>query len=141
MKDFCDTKQFPFFHINNLWCNLKMLKQLSNIHLDLIVNPKTVQGKKVIQLECAAGAMVANLTAAPLVVPRTRFRPVKKSGDLLLLQSDCFCVDEDFILQQKCQELPTIIVDAPVDRFMQMFANIPSLVGARRFVVEGEVEC
>lgn len=75
---------FPHFHINNLWIKLSALKAAKK-DLDLIVNPKNVQGKAVIQLECAAGAMVANLKAAPLVVPRTRFRPVKKSGDLLLL--------------------------------------------------------
>lgn len=72
--------------------------KLGKIDLDLIVNPKKVQGKDVIQLECAAGAMVANVNAVPLVVPRVRFRPVKKSGDLLLLQSDCFVVDDNFIL-------------------------------------------
>jgi UTP--glucose-1-phosphate uridylyltransferase len=53
--------------------------------LDLIVNPKNVEGKKIIQLEVAAGAAISNFKSVGLVVPRKRFLPVKKSGDLLLL--------------------------------------------------------
>lgn len=93
-KDFCDVDTFPFFHINNLWVNLKALLAEGAPKLDLIVNPKKVQGKDVVQLEVAAGAAIACFSAAGLVVPRSRFRPVKKTGDLMLVQSDCFSVNE-----------------------------------------------
>lgn len=141
MVDFCDARQFPYFHINNLWCDLRALRALDRVQLDLIVNPKTVCGREVVQLECAAGAMVANVATAPLVVPRSRFRPVKKSGDLLLLQSDCFAVGPGHLLEQRCGALPTVVVDAPVSRLMEMFPCAPGLRGCTRFIVEGDVEC
>ena len=96
--DFCNVDVFPFFHINNLWVNLKALVSEGAPKLDLIVNPKKVQGKDVIQLEVAAGAAIACFKAAGLVVPRSRFRPVKKTGDLMLVQSDCFSVNEQSCL-------------------------------------------
>lgn len=45
MDDFCNTKVFKYFHINNLWVNLKELMRLEKFELDLIVNPKTVESK------------------------------------------------------------------------------------------------
>ena len=98
MADFCDTTLFKYFNINNLWINIPALLKKEKIELDLIINPKTVENIPIIQLEVAAGAAIACFRAAGLGVPRTRFRPVKKSGDLMLVQSDCFRVDEAYRL-------------------------------------------
>lgn len=48
MDDFCDIKMFKYFNINNLWINLPALLKIQEIQLDLLVNPKKVNGKEVI---------------------------------------------------------------------------------------------
>jgi len=73
MKDFCDTQVFKYFNINNLWVNLNELAKISSVELDLIVNPKTVEGKHIIQLEVAAGAAISSFKSVAVVVPRRRF--------------------------------------------------------------------
>ncbi|CAL6038038.1 UTP-glucose-1-phosphate_uridylyltransferase [Hexamita inflata] len=141
MNDFCDTNTFKYFNVNNLWVNLKALMKHQNLVLDLIVNPKTVEGKKVIQLEVAAGAAIANFNSVGVVVPRKRFQPVKKSGDLLLLMSDCFEVTKEFLLQQVVEKLPVVTSTALVNEFLNMFQNIPSLKEAHKVEIDGQVKC
>ena len=52
---------------------------------------------QVFQLETAMGAAIECFPGAGAVaVPRTRFAPVKKCNDLLLLRSDAYVVNEHF---------------------------------------------
>lgn len=79
INDFQDINVFKYFNTNSMWVNLLALSQ-KKLELDLILNPKTVENKKIIQLEVAAGAAVSSFDTAALVVPRSRFLPVKKPG-------------------------------------------------------------
>lgn len=50
-----------------------------------------------LQLETAMGAAIECFKGAGAVaVPRTRFAPVKKCNDLMLLRSDAYVVNEHF---------------------------------------------
>lgn len=100
---FQDVGKHKFFNTNNLWVNLKALKERMAVHggslpLPLIKNDKTVdpRDKKstpVIQLETAMGAAIECFPGAgAVVVPRSRFAPVKTCGDLFLLRSDAYVV-------------------------------------------------
>lgn len=40
-----------------------------------------------------------------VVVPRSRFAPVKTCGDLLLLRSDCYMIAEDATVQAAVQKV------------------------------------
>src|SRR3712207_365941 len=93
MDFFTDLERHPYFHINNLWLDLRALaEQLERrdgvMGLPMIVNEKTVDpGDKstpaVYQLETAMGAAVGVFEGAgALRVPRSRFVPVKKTTDL-----------------------------------------------------------
>ena len=72
--------------------------------MPLIRNSKTVDPRDgsstpVFQLETAMGAAIASLPGSQaLVVPRTRFAPVKTCNDLFVLRSDAFRVTEDYRL-------------------------------------------
>lgn len=48
MADFCNIEVFKYFNVNNLWMNLHQLAKSVDLSLDLIVNPKTIEGKKII---------------------------------------------------------------------------------------------
>merc|ERR1712170_31514 len=92
---------------NNLWVDLKKLKEIMDksagaIQLPVMLNDKTVDPRdkkstKVIQLETAMGAAISCFEGArALLIPRSRFAPVKKCDDLIALRSDAYCLTEDF---------------------------------------------
>eukprot|EP01083_Nonionella_stella_P168950 571785_1 len=105
---FQDITKHRFFNTNNLWIRLDKLKEIIDkfggfIPLPMIKNNKTVDPKddsstKVVQLETAMGAAIECFSgASAIVVPRNRFAPVKKCNDLLLLRSDAYMINSDFI--------------------------------------------
>lgn len=67
--------------------------------MEVIVNPKHLdRGVDVIQLETAAGAAIRSFrNACGINVPRSRFLPVKKTSDLLLLMSNLYDIDNGFL--------------------------------------------
>jgi UTP--glucose-1-phosphate uridylyltransferase len=102
---FTDVERWRFYNTNNLWVNLKHLQQHlrhdpAGPDLPLIVNRKTVDPRDpssppVLQLETAMGAALGAIDGARAVlVPRTRFAPVKTTDDLLLVRSDAYTYDE-----------------------------------------------
>jgi UTP--glucose-1-phosphate uridylyltransferase len=62
--------------------------------MDLIVNQKKLDGKPVIQLETAAGSAIKCFqNPQALVVPRSRFIPVKNTNDLFLVRSNLYVLE------------------------------------------------
>ena len=68
--------------------------------MEIIVNPKQLDGDvNVIQLETAVGAaMKCFENALGINVPRSRFLPVKKISDLLLVMSDLYSLDHGSLI-------------------------------------------
>ncbi len=104
---FFDIERHTTFHSNNLWINLDALHEKMTagggiLGLPIIINRKTVDpalrdSPRVIQLECAMGTAIEVFEGSEaLLVPRTRFRPVKSTNDLLLTRSDYFTLDDEF---------------------------------------------
>merc|ERR1719318_937619 len=88
--DFKSVKKFNVFNTNNLWMSLPAIKRVveeRTLDMEIIVNPKQLDGGvNVIQLETAVGAaMKCFENASGINVPRSRFLPVKKTSDLLLV--------------------------------------------------------
>ena len=92
-----------FFNTNNLWVNLDKLDAalVENgglLKLPLIMNKKTVNPRDaastpVFQLETAMGSAIGCFDdASAIVVPRSRFAPVKTTNDLFVLRSDAYAV-------------------------------------------------
>ena len=153
MDYFTDEHRHPFFHTNNLWFNLEALSKLLHetgglVNLPLIRNRKTVDptdssSPEVYQLECAMGAIVANFDGAkPVLVPRSRFLPVKTTNDLLLLRSDVYEVTPDAHLKMVVDKAPVIDLDKKYYKFVadfeQRFPVIPSIKHAVTFTVKGD---
>lgn len=74
------------------------------------VDPKDDASTKVYQLETAMGAAIECFKGATaIVVPRTRFAPVKKCNDLLLLRSDAYIVTDSIpVLASGIQAAPQV---------------------------------
>ena len=95
MEDFMSVKKFNVFNTNSLWIKLSAIKRVVTddiLDMELIVNPVSLDsGSNGYQLVTAIGAaMKCFENAVGLNVPRSRFLPVKKTSDLLLLMSNLY---------------------------------------------------
>ncbi|HLS15182.1 MAG TPA: UTP--glucose-1-phosphate uridylyltransferase [Beutenbergiaceae bacterium] len=147
-----DMDTHPYFHTNNLWFDLRALRDTLTeragvLGLALIRNRKTVDpsdpaSPAVYQIETAAGSAVQVFHGARAIeVDRSRFRPVKTTDDLLVLRSDVYELGEDFILTQRAQQ-PLVELDSDYYKFIadfdQRIPHPPSLVGAQSLSVRGD---
>ncbi len=151
MHEFTGMGKFRTFSTNNLWIRLKSLKKRwaeGNFRLSLIVNPKIVEGKEVLQLETAMGSAVGNFSSFKgIIIPRDRFAPVKKTEDYLVRRSDAYVLNEDFSLTmspaRKALGLgePIVSLDdsyyKKIGDFDRRFSVIPSLESCESLEVKG----
>ncbi|MDO4664858.1 MAG: UTP--glucose-1-phosphate uridylyltransferase [Actinomycetaceae bacterium] len=154
MHYFTDEHRHPYFHTNNLWFDLEILKQTlvergGVLGLPLIRNEKTVDpadpgSTPVYQLETAMGAAIETFPGATAIcVGRERFLPVKSTSDLFLVRSDAYALTGDFTLEQAVAQVPLVALDQrfykTVADFQQRFPQgVPSLQDAVSFTVEGD---
>jgi UTP--glucose-1-phosphate uridylyltransferase len=158
---FQDINRYRYFNTNNIWVNLKALKAIFDekkiIHLPLILNPKTLDPRDknsppVYQIESAMGAALSLFEGATaIIVPRSRFYPVKTCNDLLVVRSDCFVysIDESLRInpiriKRNRPSAPKIDLDpnyyGKIDDLERRFRNgIPSLLYCDRLTVKGDV--
>jgi UTP--glucose-1-phosphate uridylyltransferase len=152
---FTDVERWRYYNTNNLWIDLHALKALltedpAGAELPLIVNRKTVDPRdpstpKVLQLETAMGAAIGSIEGARAVlVPRTRFAPVKTTDDLLLIRSDAYTLQDGHMKPAFDGPPPVVSLDPEFyksitgleERFPQ---GPPSLRQASSFTVTGDV--
>lgn len=152
---FQDTERHPTFHSNNLWVNLEVLDSLlaerdGVLGLPIVVNRKTVDpsdstSPNVIQIESAMGTAVERFAGSrAMLVPRTRFRPVKTTNELLLMRSDLFRLDEaSRVVSTIDHAEPAIDLDGVyklVGDFDERFpSGAPSLRECSSLTVKGDV--
>lgn len=155
---FQDIQRHRFFNTNNLWIRLDRLRDLlaqagGFLPLPMIRNRKTVDPRRadspaVFQLESAMGAAIECFAGAgAVVVPRSRFAPVKTTTDLFCLRSDAYVVTPDWqvTLAPECDgQPPAVALDAKyyklVDQLDEMTAGgVPQMKLCRQLTVRGPV--
>ncbi len=152
---FADVHRHRFFNTNNLWLDLRALRDVLRrnegvLGLPIIRNVKTVDpsdpsSPEVVQIETAMSAAISVFPGAGAIeVDRSRFLPVKSTSDLLVLRSDAYRLAEDrqVRLVAPRSEAPLVDLDAPyrlVQRFDALFPyGVPSLIECSRLTVRGE---
>src|SRR5271165_1866311 len=153
---FTDVERWRWYNTNNIWIDLRALKDLQAADpaapdLPLIVNRKTVDPRDpdstpVIQLESAMGAAIGSIPGARAVhVPRSRFAPVKTTNDLLVVRSDAYELTSDGEMRPSWDgQEPVVTLDDDYYKLLPDFeqrfpAGPPSLRRCRRLEVEGDV--
>jgi UDP-N-acetylglucosamine pyrophosphorylase len=155
---FQNIERHRFFNTNNLWVRLDRIKEELErnggaLPLPLITNSKTVDPRdpsstKVLQLESAMGAAIECFDrSGAVVVPRTRFAPVKTTSDLLVLRSDACRVTEDhrlILVEERVGSPPLVDLDAKHYKLLQDFERYfpdgpPSLVRCESLKIRGPV--
>jgi UTP--glucose-1-phosphate uridylyltransferase len=157
MDAFTDVERHPYFHVNNLWVDLRALDALLRerdgvIGLPMIVNEKTVDPSDsstpaVYQIETAMGAAIGVFDGAQAIrVARSRFVPVKKTSDLLVLRSDAYVLGDGGRIELAEGRDAAPLVELDDDHF-KLLADFdahfpqgpPSLAAAERLEVQGDV--
>ena len=153
---FTDVEHWRWYNTNNIWIDLRALKDLQAADpaapaLPLIVNRKTVDPRDpastpVIQLEWAMGAAIGLIPGARAIhVPRSRFAPVKTTDDLLVVRSDAYQLTRDGQMRPSFDGPgPVVTLDKHFFKLLPDFeqrfpAGAPSLRRCRRFEVDGDV--
>ncbi len=154
---FQDIERYRYFNTNNLWIHLPTLQRLLDEHDNLLdlplirnekpVDPTRPKSPRVYQLETAMGSALALFPGAQaLCIPRSRFIPVKKCNDLLLLWSDAYELSEAYLprLAAPLTNPPLVTLDDThyglIDDLRTRFAHgAPSLVHATSLCVSGDV--
>jgi UTP--glucose-1-phosphate uridylyltransferase len=156
LEQFQDVARYAYFNTNNLWLHLPTLQRvLTERHgvlgLPLIRNEKPVDptdphSYRTYQLETAMGSAIGVFAGAQAIsVPRTRFIPIKKNNDLLVLWSDAYQLTDTCQLELAgIDEPPLVYLD---DRYYGMIDQLaarfphgaPSLIQCQELRVEGNV--
>ncbi|MGI9341881.1 MAG: UTP--glucose-1-phosphate uridylyltransferase [Gammaproteobacteria bacterium] len=159
VDSFQDIARHRYFNTNNLWVNVRALEAAQKTSADGILDlpmirnekrldPQDEQSPAVYQIESAMGAAISLFdNAQAVVVPRSRFLPVKKTNDLVLLRSDCYTLNDDFTISENRPDgLGPCVVDldpryyGTIAGFDARFAaGAPSLLGCTSLTIKGDV--
>lgn len=152
VEEFKSIKKFKNFNTNNLWINLKAIKRLVEadaIQSEIIPNDKSVTIKgtdyNVLQLETAVGAAIRHFKGAHgVVVPRSRFLPVKTCSDLLLVKSDLFYLEHGALKidPSRYGANPLIKLGShfkKVSGFQQRIPHMPKILELDHLTITGNV--
>jgi UDP-N-acetylglucosamine pyrophosphorylase len=167
METFQNIDRHRYFNTNSLWLRLDLLKEqlaadsgvlpLPMIRNNKTVDPRDKKSTPVVQLESAMGAAIECFEgAAAIDVPRSRFAPVKTTGDLLALRSDAYEVLDDGQVRLAASRngVPPVIFLSDEYKLVDQIEvlGVPGLIGcdtlkisgpirfAPGVVIEGEVE-
>ncbi len=156
-SSFQDVARHKYFNTNNLWINLRALKQTMAerqgiLGLAMICNSKTIdprdkESARVFQLETAMGSAIAVFKGAGAVrIAKTRFAPIKKTVDLLDVRSDNYILTGDYqVMANPARTLPRAFIDLDPEHY-QLVDDLevrfpfgpPSLVQCERLVIRGD---
>lgn len=154
IDDFKNIRKFKYFNTNNLWINLKAMKNLILEHklkMEIIPNVKAVirngQEIPVLQLETAVGAAIKFFSNAHgVVVPRSRFLPVKTCSDLLLVKSNLFDLKNKAYLTLTPERFfggnPLIKLGSHFKKlkdFQERIPHIPKIIELDHLTISGNV--
>lgn len=152
---FADIDRHRYFNTNNLWLDLEALADRLDstggvLGLPMIRNTKTVDptdpsSPAVVQIETAMGAAIGVFDDATAIeVDRSRFLPVKTTGDLLVLRSDAYELADSGEVQLVPPRTAAPVVT--LDQHYKLIADFdhrfphgtPSLVDCERLTVRGD---
>lgn len=157
LSEFQNIQKHSYFNTNNIWINIAKLEELLAEYRGVLplpviknrknLNPRDPKTPMVFQLETAMGAAISIFkNSIAMEVPRTRFRPIKTTNDLLLLYSDLYELTDQFVPRRTMPDraLPTIDLDPKfyknIDQMQDRFPQgIPSLKECNSLKIIGDI--
>lgn len=154
MEAFQNIDRHRYFNTNSLWLRLDLLKEqlaadsgvlpLPMIRNNKTVDPRDKKSTPVVQLESAMGAAIECFEgAAAIDVPRSRFAPVKTTGDLLALRSDAYEVLDDGQVRLAASRsgVPPVISLSDEYKLVDQIEalGVPGLIGCNTLKISGPI--
>lgn len=151
IDEFKSVSKFKIFNTNNLWMKLSAVERFvacDTQDMEVIINTKRLdRGVNVIQLETASGAGIKNFNnAIGINVPRSRFLPVKKTSDLLLVMSNLYELRHGSMMMNTKRMFPTTPLVklgdehfSKVHEFLSRFETIPDMLELDHLTISGDV--
>ncbi|CCK69661.1 UTP--glucose-1-phosphate uridylyltransferase KNAG_0C05630 [Huiozyma naganishii CBS 8797] len=152
IDEFKNIRKFTNFNTNNLWINLKAVKRVietGSLEMEIIPNQKTITRDgheiNVLQLETACGAAIRYFQGAHgVVVPRSRFLPVKTCSDLLMVKSDLFHLQHGALVLDAERFGPNPLIKLgshfkKVSDFSARIPHIPKILELDHLTITGNV--
>ncbi len=154
LESFQNIDRHQHFNTNSLWLRLDLLKEqlaadsgvlpLPMIRNNKTADPRDRKSTPVIQLEIAMGAAIECFEGSMAIdVPRSRFAPVKTTGDLLALRSDAYEVLENgqVRLHPSRQGKPPVVVLSDEYKLVDSIESLgmPSLIGCGSLKISGPI--
>jgi len=151
VEEFKSVRKFNVFNTNSIWVDLNAVQRVMDegtLDMEIIVNPKTTDdGVQVIQLEIAVGAAMKCFEKCKgIKVPRSRFLPVKKTDDLLLIKSNLYTLQNGVLKMSPERQFGTTPLVkcgaknfSKVKEFMTRFPTIPDVLELNHLTVSGDV--
>ena len=152
IDEFKNIRKFTNFNTNNLWINLRAVKRLleqGSIEMEIIPNQKTISRGghdiNVLQLETACGSAIRHFNGAHgVVVPRSRFLPVKTCSDLLMVKSDLFYLQHGALKLDPSRFGPNPLIKLgshfkKVSNFSERIPHIPKIIELDHLTITGNV--
>ena len=148
--DFKSVKKFKIFNTNNLWIKLSAIKDIldnDSMEMEVIENVKMLENDlPILQLETAVGAAIKNFKGSlGIKVNRSRFLPVKKTSDLLLVMSNLYQLKEGALTMNALRHFETPVIKlaelyfSKVRHFLSRFESIPNMLELDHLTVSGDV--
>lgn len=149
-SEFTSVRKFKIFNTNSVWINLRAMKkrlESGPLDLDIIENKKTLGDETVIQLETAIGSAIKYFPhSCGVVVPRSRFLPVKTCSDLFLVESNLF-VEKNGAIQLHPARVPETYPSvkllgnnfSKIENYEKCFKGIPDILELDVLTVSGNV--
>ena len=111
------------------------------------VDPRDKKSTKVLQLETAMGSAIECFPGAQaILIPRSRFAPVKTTNDMLALASDAYEITPDYRMVLKAERNgvpPNVKLDGAYKFVDQLNALLPkgppSMIKCDKLTIEGNI--
>lgn len=148
-SEFTSVRNLKIFNTNSAWINLKAVKErleeIGSFDLDIIENKKVLGDETVIQLETAMGSAIKYFSnSCGVIVPRSRFLPVKTCSDLFLVESNLF-IEKNGTVQLHpsrvgCPSVKLLGKNfSKIENYEKCFKDIPDILELDVLTVSGNV--
>jgi UTP--glucose-1-phosphate uridylyltransferase len=149
-SEFTSVRKFKIFNTNSVWIDLRALRErlvAGTFELDIIENKKTLEDETVVQLETAIGSAIKFFpNSCGVIVPRSRFLPVKTCSDLFLVESNLF-IENNGALSLHPSRIPEICPTvkllgsnfSKIENYERCFKGIPDILELDVLTISGNV--
>jgi len=143
------VSNYKFWNTNNIWVKLPVLaKKLKEkpLDIDFTVKYREYKGKNLVQLETPASMAIHNFDRKSfLLVPRSRYKSIKTTSQLLQVQSDMYEIENGALIMNPKRLPATEPVVKLGEEFKYMseyekrFKSIPNVLELDHLTVSGDV--